>query len=331
LDRSFDVTDSVYRYRGFNAAAGLISTVVDLAKFDIALDQNALLEQATKEMMLAPAIAVIPGRPDLAHGLGWFAEDYMDIRLNWHAGCGPPSMSENIIKAPDQNLTFIILANSAQLNIPWPSGDILYHTMALAFFETFVYPRKSGKTVPEVNWEADEADLVKQLNQIKDPDLRKILERELWAYRQLFFSVGKSELATRLLNVHQVVFPDFSPTSLDTYTTTGPRIDTSPGLTSDQVQLTPAELERLTGTYILSDTLANRLSIPIPPETQSQVLNGKLIISFVGSCIDLVAKSPTQFITPDQQISISFQMDGEEVERIVVQLYGMVVVYLPKD
>jgi CubicO group peptidase (beta-lactamase class C family) len=117
LDQSYTVIEGIYSVRGFSAAAGLISTVEDLARFDIALDQNVLLHKETKEKMLAPAVAMVPGRPDLSHGLGWFSTEFMGTRLNWHAGRMPPSASANIIKAPEQNLTFIILANTDHLNV----------------------------------------------------------------------------------------------------------------------------------------------------------------------------------------------------------------------
>jgi len=56
LDPSYNVIEGIYVVRGFDAAAGLISTVKDLAKFDIALDQNVLLHKEAKEKMLASAI-----------------------------------------------------------------------------------------------------------------------------------------------------------------------------------------------------------------------------------------------------------------------------------
>ncbi|MBM3135287.1 MAG: beta-lactamase family protein, partial [Chloroflexi bacterium] len=41
----------------FNAGAGLMSTVVDLAKFDAALDANTLVTAATKELMWTPTVS----------------------------------------------------------------------------------------------------------------------------------------------------------------------------------------------------------------------------------------------------------------------------------
>jgi CubicO group peptidase (beta-lactamase class C family) len=210
LNPSYEVVTGRYSH-GVNPAVGLVSTVVDMAKLDIALDRNVLLNEVTKANMLAPAIPLYPGRTDLMHGLGWFAQEYKGTRLNWHAGRNPPSVSANYIKVPEENLTFIIMANTAHLNTPQPHGDILYSTMALAFYEEFVFPRKYGRAVPDVNWEAGEEEIVDQLRRVSDTDLRDLMEKELWAYRQLFASVGKKTLADQLLQVHRQVYPDSTP------------------------------------------------------------------------------------------------------------------------
>jgi hypothetical protein len=201
--------------------------------------------------------------------------------------------------------------------------------MALAFYETFVYPRQSGKTVPEMNWEADESDLTDQLSKVRDPDIRKILERELWAYRQLFFSVGKTDLADQLLRVRQRVYPKHPPTWLDLYTYQGLTYDVSPDPASDQVHLTTAQLERLTVTYILANNQANRSSLP--PEVGFQEVNGKLIVSYENGCFDLVSLAPTLFTTPERLFMLSIQMDGDEVKQLKVQAEGAEQVYLPKE
>lgn len=54
----------------YSPAAGLISSVVDLAKFDISLDEDRLLAPATKADMLAPAIPTSRLNTDQMYGLG---------------------------------------------------------------------------------------------------------------------------------------------------------------------------------------------------------------------------------------------------------------------
>jgi CubicO group peptidase (beta-lactamase class C family) len=329
LNQSYEIVEGRECTVPFSAAAGLISTVVDLAKFDIALDQNVLLTEETKAEMLAPAVPMVPNRPDLSHGLGWYSMEYMGTRLNWHSGWCAPSVSANIIKAPEQGLTFIVMANTDHLSVPYPHVDITYSTLGQAFYETFVYPRQSGQTVPEVNWEAGREALVDQLGEVTNSDLRQILERELWAYRQLFASLGKRDLADQLLNVHRQVYPDSSPSSLDLYTCQGLAYDVSPTLVSDQVQPTEAELERLAGEYILSDTQANSAGLPL--EARFEAISGRIVVAFAGGCVDLVAITPTRFTTPDRETSVVLRMNGEEVERAVVNVGGVDAVYVPKE
>jgi hypothetical protein len=98
---------------------------------------------------------------------------------------------------------------------------------------------------------------------------------------------------------------------------------------SDQVQPTEAELERLAGEYILSDTQANSAGLPL--EARFEAISGRLVVAFAGGCVDLVAITPTRFTTPDREISVVLQMNGEEVERAVVNVGGVDAVYVPKE
>ncbi|MEZ4868030.1 MAG: serine hydrolase domain-containing protein [Caldilineaceae bacterium] len=125
----------------FSTAAGLISTVIDLAKFDIALDQDKLLRPATKARMFTPTVstngAVLP------YGLGWFVEETNGTRLIWHYGLWECN-SSLLLKVPDQGLTFIILANTDNLSRPYnlggPHATVLNSAVARAFYQIFVLP-----------------------------------------------------------------------------------------------------------------------------------------------------------------------------------------------
>lgn len=55
-----------------NPAAGLVSSVSDLAAFDIALDRGEIVTQETLTEMTSPAVPTRPGRTDLNYGLGWY-------------------------------------------------------------------------------------------------------------------------------------------------------------------------------------------------------------------------------------------------------------------
>ncbi len=121
----------------FSPAAGLISTVVDLAAFDAGLDNDWLLTPEAKAEMVAPAIPVQSSRAEFSYGLGWYVQDHEGTRLLWHSGRQPPSESALYLKVPDEDLTFILLANTPNLTTPFPlgGGDVMYSTPALAFWE----------------------------------------------------------------------------------------------------------------------------------------------------------------------------------------------------
>jgi len=197
LDSSCNNVKGFY-HTNFSPAAGLISTVVDMAKFDIAINQNVLVSQETKAQMFTPTISTTGA--SLPYGLGWFTQNYNNTRLIWHYGNWPPSVSSLILKVPDENITFIIFANNDNLSLPFSlgNGDILNSTAALVFYKTFIFPLQQRDIIPDINWEADESDAVNQLMQYTDDNLQKILERELVSYRMLFASVAERELVNRL-------------------------------------------------------------------------------------------------------------------------------------
>lgn len=129
---------SEYPIRGLNAATGLLTTVRDLAKFDIALDRNVVLRADTRaaawtNAMSGPGVA-------LPTGLGWFVQSYNGQRIVWHFGELKDAFSSLIIKVPDSSLTLILLANSDGLSSPFPlaNGDVTTSLFAQLFLRTFV-------------------------------------------------------------------------------------------------------------------------------------------------------------------------------------------------
>ena len=115
------------------ATGGFVSTVRDLAKLDGALDRRIMLLDET----LAQA-----WQPTMGHrgigipmGLGWFVQSYNGERVVWHFGLVPNAYSSLIIKLPERNLTFILLANGDKLAAPFQlsSGDVSKSLFAFLF------------------------------------------------------------------------------------------------------------------------------------------------------------------------------------------------------
>jgi CubicO group peptidase (beta-lactamase class C family) len=120
-----------------NAAAGLVSTVRDLAHFDTALDNGLLLKQETLQVAWRNVI----GRDGLPTpmGLGWFVQTHRNQQVVWHFGHVPNAYSSLLIKVPQRRLTLILLANSDGLVAPYqlPLGDVTKSIFGNVFLRLF--------------------------------------------------------------------------------------------------------------------------------------------------------------------------------------------------
>jgi CubicO group peptidase (beta-lactamase class C family) len=137
---------------GVNAAAGLLSTVVDLAKFDVALNHNVLLRPETQQLAWTNQHA--NDGTEIPYGLGWFVQRVHDQRAVWHYGQWP-MFSGLFLKLPDKKLTLIVLANSTGLSAPFDldRGDVLASPFAVAFLRLIA----GAQLPPSVDDEASRA------------------------------------------------------------------------------------------------------------------------------------------------------------------------------
>ncbi|MEJ2614261.1 MAG: serine hydrolase [Ignavibacteriaceae bacterium] len=123
----------------FNSAAGLISNVIDVSKFSIALDNDILLKASTKELMFTPFIS--NNGDTLPHALGWFVDRNESVKVIWHYGYWD-AYSALIIKVPEKELSFVILANSNRLSSAskgiGTDQDVNHSVVAQEFLNAFV-------------------------------------------------------------------------------------------------------------------------------------------------------------------------------------------------
>ena len=113
-------------------ASGVVSTVRDLAQFDLALKQGLLV---TPEMLaLAWSTPAVPSFQGVPHGLGWFVQSYNGQPVVWQFGVSEAS-SSFWITLPSRRLTMILLANSDGLVKPFvlTPGDVLASPFARVF------------------------------------------------------------------------------------------------------------------------------------------------------------------------------------------------------
>lgn len=119
-------------------AAGMLATVEDLARFDIALDGNTLISAESRAQMFT-ASRTSKGEV-LPYGLGWFVEEADGLKLVWHYGWFPPVVSALYLKVPERNLTFILLSNCDALcaGVSWSTFGVRASPFARLFLEHFV-------------------------------------------------------------------------------------------------------------------------------------------------------------------------------------------------
>jgi CubicO group peptidase (beta-lactamase class C family) len=212
LDREFKITKISYP-QGFSTSAGLISTVLDMAKYDVAIDQNKFLTKETQQLAFTPTIST-KGKP-LPYGLGWFTQNYKGTKLLWHYGYWTGN-SSFILKVPERNITFIIMANSDNLSRPTDlgAGDALTSPVGMAFLKTFVFPEKFGESIPEISWNAPTAEFKNQLSATTAKPYADIYRTDLATKLRIYQSVGRQTDAAQLMKLYAELYSKPLPDEL---------------------------------------------------------------------------------------------------------------------
>jgi CubicO group peptidase (beta-lactamase class C family) len=96
------------------AGGGILSTVVDLAKWDRALLADDLISRSTLEQMWTPAR--LRNGSKTQYGLGWGVDDYLGVPTVGHGGAHMTGFKTYFTRFLKQQLTVIVLCNSRQAN-----------------------------------------------------------------------------------------------------------------------------------------------------------------------------------------------------------------------
>jgi CubicO group peptidase (beta-lactamase class C family) len=125
----------------FGGSAGLTASVLDMARFSIALDDGTLLDSATRALAWTPTMSSTGAT--LPYGLGWFVTDYAGTRTVWHYGYWT-AISSLIVKVPDRGLTFVVFANTDALSAGTflGSGRLETSPWARAFLDMYVADKR---------------------------------------------------------------------------------------------------------------------------------------------------------------------------------------------
>ncbi len=182
-----------------------MSSVLDMAKYDIAIDQHRFIKQETQQLAFTPAVST--KGETLPYGLGWFTQNYKGTRLIWHYGYWTCN-SSLILKVPDRNITFIAMANTDNLSRPTDlgAGDVTSSPVGLAFLKTFI--------LPELNWMAPAQELRDQLKQMAGKPYADLYKKELLIHNRMFASVGRRADAARMFIVYGDLYAKGLPDDL---------------------------------------------------------------------------------------------------------------------
>jgi len=303
-----------------NAAAGLISTVNDLARFAAAIESDALVSAETKQTMFTPT-RLNSGAP-APYGLGWFTETYNGTRLIWHYGYG--TYSALFVMVPDLELTFIVLANSQNLSRPFTLGfediSVLISPFALAFYQTFVLQPRLNAPLPVIDWTAGTDAVIAQLEQITDPELRTLFEGELWTRRMMAAGVSNRTLASELLRVHAQAFPEFDSTPHELYQVGLP----GPRPVVQGIELTDEEAARWVGKSRLDPAYATS---GLPTQIEVRVYGSRILaVDATGGCQELYPQTPLRMQTASNPDIYLNAEDGDgPITRMTVEYGGAIV------
>jgi D-alanyl-D-alanine carboxypeptidase len=104
-----------------SAAGGLVSTVQDMARWEIALETGRILKPATLAQMEVPVKlnngTIVQGNDGMRWGLGWALQTYQGHRIVGHGGDHVTGFTANFARFTDDKLAVIVLTNLMPLDI----------------------------------------------------------------------------------------------------------------------------------------------------------------------------------------------------------------------
>jgi D-alanyl-D-alanine carboxypeptidase len=104
-----------------SAAGGLVSTVQDLSRWEIALQAGTILKPSTFAQMEAPITlnngSIVQEKDGTRYGLGWDLQTYQGHRLVRNGGDHVTGFTANFSRFPDDRLAVIVLTNLMPLEI----------------------------------------------------------------------------------------------------------------------------------------------------------------------------------------------------------------------
>jgi hypothetical protein len=124
VDAAGRATKSQYVATTLTPGDGVISTVRDLAEFDLGLKKGFVLRPDTLALAWQPPVGAKGQR--LPHGYGWFVQTSGGAPVVWQFGVGDNASSSMVVTLPARGITVILAANSSGLvkGFPLSAGDV---------------------------------------------------------------------------------------------------------------------------------------------------------------------------------------------------------------
>ncbi len=96
-------------------SGALVSTVLDLAKWDAVFSADRLLTPASRQLMTTPAR--LTDGTSTTYGFGLHVDTANGRRRVWHGG-GLPGFISHFVRFPDARLTIVMLSNGDDVDLP---------------------------------------------------------------------------------------------------------------------------------------------------------------------------------------------------------------------
>jgi CubicO group peptidase (beta-lactamase class C family) len=183
---------------------GCISSVSDLAKFSLALDNKKQFQNENScDVMFRPVY--LKNGELTPSALGWFVQFYNDKKYVWSFGQGK-DFSSLIIKSLTDSLTLIVLANTGVMNIPFDlqKGNVFNSPVALEFFKTFIF-RDSTLATIDINQPDDK--IRSSLENVNKSKHRMLLVNEYISFIKLSQYLNQPDKSKHLIDIYSQVLP----------------------------------------------------------------------------------------------------------------------------
>jgi CubicO group peptidase (beta-lactamase class C family) len=187
-----------------------VSSVSDLENFSLAIDNKKLFEnESTMDLMFRPVY--LRDGEKTPSGLGWFVQFYNDKKYVWSFG-QVKGNSSLILKSLTDSLTFIILANSENLNAPFglQNGNIFDSPFATAFLKRLIIRNDS---LPTFNFQTSQDSVKKSLEWANNSNYRDLVFNDYFSLIKIAGFTKNQEKVEQLVKLYQEAFPKEIPWS----------------------------------------------------------------------------------------------------------------------